>query len=37
MIKKIELWSPPLLNKQDELDMDVVDKDFDDLANEINF
>ena len=37
MIKKIELWDPAVLNKQDKLGGNVEDKDFDDLANEINF
>ena len=37
MIKKIELWNPETLNKRDQLDAGVADKDFDDLANEINF
>ena len=37
MIKKIELWDPAVLNEQDKHGSSVVDKDFDDLANEINF
>ena len=37
MIKKIELWDPVVLNKRDERGDIVADKDFDDLANEINF
>ena len=37
MIKKIELWNPLVLNEQDERQDSVVGKDFDDLANEINF
>ncbi len=37
MIKKIELWDPAILNKQDKQSSRVADKDFDDLANEINF
>jgi len=37
MIKKIELWDPAVLSKQDQLDGNVEEKDFDDLANEINF
>ena len=37
MIKKIEIWDPAVLSKQDQLDDNVEDKDFDDLANEINF
>ena len=37
MIKKIELWDPTILNEQDERNDSVVDNDFDDLANEINF
>ena len=37
MIKKIELWDPEILNEEDERDNSVVSKDFDDLANEINF
>jgi len=37
MIKKIELWNPETLNQRDQLDAGVADKDFDDLANEINF
>ena len=37
MIKKIELWDPAVLNKEDEHGDIVADKDFDDLANEINF
>ena len=35
MIKKIEIWSPNILNNND---VDVLsDDDFEDLANEINF
>ena len=37
MIKKIELWDPAVLNEQDIRGDSVEDKDFDDLANEINF
>ncbi len=37
MINKIELWDPATLTKQDAREDDVSDKDFDDLANEINF
>ena len=37
MIKKIELWDPAVLNKQDSQDGSIIDKDFNDLANEINF
>ena len=37
MIKKIELWDPEVLNEKDDGGGDVVDKDFDDLADEINF
>ena len=37
MINKIELWDPSTLTKQDSREDDVSDKDFDDLANEINF
>jgi len=37
MIKKIELWDPAVLKEQDEGGDNVVDKDYDDLANEINF
>ena len=37
MIKKIELWNPAKLNEQDNRGEIVEDKDFDDLANEINF
>ena len=37
MIKKIELWDPSVLKDQDKRGYSVVDKDFDDLANEINF
>ena len=37
MIKKIELWDPAILNEQDKQGDLVEDKDFDDLANEINF
>ena len=37
MIKKIELWDPLVLNEQDNRGDNVVEQDFDDLANEINF
>ena len=37
MINKIELWDPSTLSKQDDREDNVSDKDFDDLANEINF
>ena len=37
MIKKIELWDPAVFNKQDSQDGSIIDKYFDDLANEINF
>ena len=37
MIKKIELWDPAILNEQDKKGDIVEDKDFDDLADEINF
>ena len=37
MIKKIELWDPSILSQQDIREDDIADKDFDDLANEINF
>ena len=37
MIKKIELWDPEVLSKQDQLGVSIAGKDFDDLANEINF
>ena len=37
MINKIELWNPSILSKQDAHEDDIADKDFDDLANEINF
>ena len=37
MIKKIELWDPVVLLEQDKKGDNVIDKDFDDLANEINF
>ena len=37
MIKKIELWNPAVLNEQDNRGDSVVEQDFDDLANEINF
>ena len=37
MINKIELWNPSTLSQLDAQDDSVVDKDFDDLANEINF
>ena len=35
MIKKIEIWSPNLLNNNDS--DDLIDGDYEDLANEINF
>ena len=34
MIKKIEIWSPSLLNNDKN---DLIDGDYEDLANEINF
>ena len=37
MIKKIELWDLGVLNERDKRNDGVVDKDFEDLANEINF
>ena len=37
MINKIELWDPSTLSLQDARENDIDDKDFDDLANEINF
>ena len=37
MINKIELWDPSILSNQDTRENDIADKDFDDLANEINF
>jgi len=37
MIKKIELWSPEILDNKETQGIDVEDKDFDDLANEIKF
>ena len=37
MIKKIELWNPTVLNEKDDGSGNVADKDFDDLADEINF
>lgn len=37
MIKKIELWDPEILSKQDAVEAGVEDKGFEDLANEINF
>ena len=37
MINKIELWDPSILSHQDAREDDIADKDFDDLANEINF
>ena len=37
MINKIELWDPSILSQQDVQEDDIADKDFDDLANEINF
>ena len=35
MIKKIEIWSPDLLNNNGS--DDLIDGDYEDLANEINF
>ena len=35
MIKKIEIWSPSLLDQDDT--NHLIDDDYDDLANEINF
>jgi len=35
MIKKIEIWSPNLLNNSSS--DDLIDDDYEDLANEINF
>ena len=37
MIKKIELWDPLILKNRDNITNEIADKDFDDLANEINF
>ena len=37
MINKIELWDPAILSQQDANEDNIVDNDFDDLANEINF
>ena len=37
MLNKIELWDPSILSQQDAREDDIADKDFDDLANEINF
>ena len=37
MINKVELWDPSILSHQDTRENDIADKDFDDLANEINF
>ena len=37
MIKKIELWSPKLLQQKDQINDTMDNKDFDDLANEIKF
>ena len=37
MLKKIEIWDPKVLNEQDKQSDIVEDKDFNDLANEINF
>ena len=37
MINKIELWDPSILSQQDVREDNIADKDFDDLANEINF
>jgi MraZ protein len=35
MIKKIEIWSPDLLNNNGS--DDLIDENYEDLANEINF
>ena len=37
MIKKIELWNPSILNNKELAYNNSNDKDFDDLANKINF
>ena len=37
MIKKIELWDPLILKNRENIAHEIADKDFDDLANEINF
>ena len=37
MINKIELWDPSILSQKDVREDNIADKDFDDLANEINF
>ena len=37
MIKKIELWNPEILNAKENSTINIEGKDFDDLANEINF
>ena len=37
MIKKIEVWDPKILNNKENSSVNIQSKDFDDLANEINF
>ena len=37
MINKIEIWDPITLSKQDEIEKNIDNINFDDLANEINF
>ena len=37
MIKKIELWDPLILKDRENITLGIADKDFNDLANEINF
>ena len=37
MIKKIEIWDPRILNNKENSTINIQSKDFDDLANEINF
>ena len=37
MIKKIEIWDPRVLNEKDERNGSEAGRDFEDLANEINF
>ena len=37
MIKKIELWDPIILRERESSNSNMADKDFDDLADEINF
>ena len=37
MINKIELWDPSILSQLDAKEDVIIDKGFDDLANEINF